>query len=232
MRGEIRIAPSLLAADFSRLDREIKSAESGGADLLHVDVMDGHFVPNITIGPFIVEAITRVASVPLDVHLMITEPAKFAPVFIDAGANSIVFHIEADSDPAGLIDMIRSRGAKAGIALSPETPVTAIDRIRTEVDQVVVMTVHPGFGGQKLIPECVEKVRRLAAVLPEQVDIEVDGGIGEETIAETAAAGANLFVAGTAIFRTADRAGAIATLRRLARAAYARPGNTSPSPRN
>jgi len=227
MPGRIQIAPSLLAADFSKLDREIKSAESAGADLLHVDIMDGHFVPNITIGPFVVEAITRVASAPLDVHLMITDPAKYASAFIDAGADSIAFHVEVAPDPQGLINMIRARRVKVGIAISPETDIAAIDGISSQVDRVMVMTVHPGFGGQKLIPECVGKVRRLASLLPAHVDIEVDGGISEATIAETAEAGANIFVAGTAIFGRDDRAGAIATLRRLAAAAYSRPGSTT-----
>jgi len=222
MHGPILIAPSLLAADFTRLDREIESAESAGADLLHVDIMDGHFVPNITIGPFIVEAITRVASIPLDVHLMIADPAKYAPAFIDAGADFIAFHIEVVPDPVPLIGMLRARGVEVGIAISPETDVAAIDAVAGQVDRVMVMTVHPGFGGQTLIPECVAKVRRLAELLPEHVDIEVDGGISETTIAETAEAGANIFVAGTAVFRKADRAAAIATLRRLAADARSR----------
>ena len=218
MQKKIKVAPSLLAADFSRLGREIESVESAGADLLHVDVMDGHFVPNITIGPFIVEAIKRVATLPLDVHLMITDPEKYAKTFIDAGADSISFHVEVLPEPHALIEMIHGCGLKAGIAISPQTPVEAVSRLLDAVDQVVVMTVHPGFGGQDLIPECVEKVRRLAETAPDK-DIEVDGGINAATIQTVAAAGASVFVAGTAVFGHDDRAEAIAALRSLAAAA-------------
>jgi len=168
--------PSLLSADFAKLDREIKSAEDAGADLLHVDVMDGHFVPNITIGPLIVEAISRSATLPLDVHLMISEPEKYAKQFIDAGSNSLNFHVETVADPQKLIQFLRSRGVKAGIALNPETPVDIAAGYAAKIDQFLVMTVHPGFGGQQLIPECVEKIRRLAKIAPDSVDIEVDGG--------------------------------------------------------
>ena len=222
----ILIAPSLLAADFSQLDREIKSAEDGGADLLHVDVMDGHFVPNITIGPFIVEAIKRVATTPLDVHLMIADPQAFLQRFIDAGADGIDFHIETVSQPKAMIDTIHAHRRTAGVAISPETPIDAIKAVIGSVDRVMVMTVRPGFGGQALIPECVEKVRQLARILPDNVDIDVDGGINEATIAETAQAGANLFVAGTAVFGHQDRLQAIANLRRLAQAAYGRRTNS------
>jgi len=221
MHGRIKIAPSLLAADFSRLGREIEEAESAGADLLHVDVMDGHFVPNITIGPFIVEAIKRAATVPLDVHLMITDPDKFAKAFIDAGADSIDFHIEVSPEPERLIETIHGRGLRAGIAISPETPVDAIAGLLDAVDQVMVMTVEPGFGGQGLIPECVRKVRRLAELSPD-MDIFVDGGINTETVATVAEAGANTFVAGTAIFGEKDRSRAAASLRALAEEAYRR----------
>jgi len=228
MHSPIRIAPSLLAADFSRLDREIKSAEDAGADWLHVDVMDGHFVPNITVGPFIVEAIKRVASVPLDVHLMISDPAKFLDRFIDAGSDSINFHLETVSDARELIARIHSHGRKAGVAISPETPADSIRPVVEMVEQVMVMTVHPGFGGQQLLPECVEKVRQLARELPSHVDIAVDGGITDVTIAQAAAAGANVFVAGTAIFGLSDRNRAVATLRRLAEGAWSRKSvNTS-----
>jgi len=222
MHNGIRIAPSLLAADFTRLDREIREAESAGADLLHVDVMDGHFVPNITIGPFVVEAIKRTATLPLDVHLMISDPVKFVRAFIDAGADSIDFHIEVVPEPRELIETVHDHGLKIGVALSPETPVDAISNILGAVDQVMVMTVHPGFGGQGLIPECVEKVRRVAELAPD-MDILVDGGINATTISAVAAAGANVFVAGTAVFGKEDRAAAVATLRSLAEKAFQRP---------
>jgi len=222
MQSRIRIAPSLLAADFSRLDREIREVESAGADLLHVDVMDGHFVPNITIGPFVVEAIKRAATLPLDVHLMITDPLKFVRAFIDAGADSIDFHIEAAPEPRRLIETIRRHALKVGAAISPETPADAVAGVLDAVDQVMVMTVHPGFGGQGLIPGCVEKVRRVAELAP-GMDILVDGGINATTIPTVAAAGANVFVAGTAIFGEEDRAAAVAALRSLAEQALQRP---------
>ena len=222
MHNRIRIAPSLLAADFTRLDREIREAESAGADLLHVDVMDGHFVPNITIGPFVVEAIKRTATLPLDVHLMISDPVKFVRAFIDAGADSIDFHIEVVPEPRELIETVRDHGLKIGVAVRPETPVDAISNILSAVDQVMVMTVHPGFGGQGLIPECVEKVRRVAELAPD-MDIMVDGGINATTISAVAAAGANVFVAGTAIFGEEGRAAAVATLRSLAKKVFQRP---------
>ena len=219
MPRRILIAPSLLSADFSRLDREIASVEAGGADLLHVDVMDGHFVPNITIGPFIVEAIKRVSTLPLDVHLMITDPEKYLDRFIDAGSDWIDFHVETVAEPMALIERLHSRGVKAGISINPETEIGAIEPVIASVDQVMVMMVNPGFGGQKLIPECVEKVRALAGKLAQRVNIEVDGGTSDETVGETAGAGANVFVAGTAIFGRPDRAAAIARMRGLAEAA-------------
>jgi len=221
MQRSIRLAPSLLSADFSRLDREIESVQEAGADLLHIDVMDGHFVPNITIGPFIVEAIKRAARIPLDVHLMISEPAKFVRQFLDAGADSLNFHIETAPHPQAIIEKIRKHGAKAGLVLSPETPAeTLLDHLGS-VDQVLVMTVNPGFGGQKLIPECVEKVRTIARAAP-GLEIEVDGGINIDTVPEVVSAGANVLVAGSAIFGKEDRAAAIAAMRRAAATALAR----------
>jgi len=213
MRRTIRLAPSLLSADFSRLDREIRSVEQAGADLLHVDVMDGHFVPNITIGPFIVEAIKRASTVPLDVHLMISEPAKFLRQFINAGADSLSFHVEVAEPPEPLIDEIRGAGLKAGLALNPETPADALLGLLEAVDHVLVMTVHPGFGGQTLIPECIEKVRRIANAAPD-MEIEVDGGINLGTVPEVVGAGALVLVAGSAIFGQDDRTAAIAAMRR------------------
>jgi len=221
MQRRIRLAPSLLSADFSRLDREIDSVQEAGADLLHIDVMDGHFVPNITIGPFIVEAIKRASRIPLDVHLMISEPGKFIRQFLDAGADSLNFHIETAPQPHAIIEEIRKRGAKAGLVLSPETPADTLLGLLDSVDQVLVMTVNPGFGGQKLIPECVEKVRTIAQAAP-GLEIEVDGGINIDTVPEVVGAGANVLVAGSAIFGEEDRTAAIAAMRRAAAAELAR----------
>lgn len=221
MKSRIKIAPSLLAADFSRLDREIESVEAAGADFLHVDVMDGHFVPNITIGPFIVEAIKRAATLPLDVHLMITDPGRYVDAFANAGADAIDFHIEVVPEPGALIEAIRGHGLKAGIVISPETPADAIMGVLGAVDQAMVMTVHPGFGGQELITECVEKARRISEADP-GLDLLVDGGVNESTIPAAAAGGANVFVAGSAVFGKEDRSQAIRRLRSLAEEAYQR----------
>jgi len=212
----ICIAPSILAADFSRLAEELESIERGGADWVHVDVMDGRFVPNITIGPFIVEAVRRATSLPLDVHLMIVEPERYVEDFVRAGANCVGIHVEACPHLHRSVAQIREAGARACVALNPGTPAQAVEAVLGDIDQVLVMTVNPGFGGQKFIESTLAKVETLRAWVDSRgldVRIEVDGGIGSETIGRAAAAGADVFVAGTAVFGAEDRAAAIAELR-------------------
>ncbi len=212
----IRIAPSILAADFSRLAEELESIELGGADWVHVDVMDGRFVPNITIGPLIVEAVRRVTSLPLDVHLMIVEPERYVEDFVRAGAACVGIHVEACPHLHRSVAQIREAGARACVALNPGTPVQAVETVLADIDQVLVMTVNPGFGGQKFIESTLSKVETLRAWIDSRgldVRIEVDGGIGSETIGRAAAAGADVFVAGTAVFGAEDRTAAIAELR-------------------
>ena len=212
----ILIAPSILAADFSHLAEELESIEQGGADWVHVDVMDGRFVPNITIGPFIVEAVRRATSLPLDVHLMIIEPERYVEDFVRAGANTVGIHVEACPHLHRSVAQIREAGARACVALNPGTPAQAVESVLGDVDQVLVMTVNPGFGGQKFIESTLAKIETLRAWVDSRgldVRIEVDGGIGSETLGRAAAAGADVFVAGTAVFGTEDRAAAITELR-------------------
>jgi len=213
----IKIAPSILAADFSRLSDEIHRAEQAGADLLHIDVMDGHFVPNLTLGPFIVEAIKRVASIPLDVHLMIEEPHKFISRFASAGADIITFHLEVSSDPIALAEAIRKLKVRAGVSLSPPTPPEPYVEAVRRVDNVLVMTVNPGFGGQKFIEETLPKIRSLRRMLGPEADLQVDGGIDGDTVVKVASAGANSIVAGTYLFGSADMSAKVALLRKKAR---------------
>ncbi|MBL0388832.1 ribulose-phosphate 3-epimerase [Tumebacillus sp. ITR2] len=214
---DTRIAPSILSADFSKLGEEIASVEAGGADWLHVDVMDGHFVPNITIGPLVVEAIKPHTKLPLDCHLMITNPDTYIPAFAKAGADVITVHVEACPHLHRTLQLIRSLGVKAGVALNPHTPLAMIENVLTELDMVLLMTVNPGFGGQKFIENVVPKIKDLRQSLDTQdlqhVEIEVDGGINEETSRLVRAAGANVLVAGNAIYNAPDRADAIRRIR-------------------
>ncbi|MBK8978113.1 MAG: ribulose-phosphate 3-epimerase [Planctomycetes bacterium] len=216
----IRIAPSLLAADFARLADEIARVEAAGADWLHVDVMDGHFVPNLTIGPPVVRAIARVATKPLDVHLMITDPWGYAGPFLDAGANVLTVHLEVArhrvDDTRRLFELIHARGARAGIALNPDHGVDDLVPFLDHVDLALVMSVFPGFGGQSFISDVLGGVRRLRDEFGFRGEIEMDGGIGPDTVARCAAAGANVLVAGTAVFGADDLPARIAALRRLA----------------
>jgi len=208
----LKIAPSLLAADFSRLASEIEKVEKAGADLLHVDVMDGHFVPNLTIGPVMVKAIRALSSLPLDVHLMITDPEKYLEHFAKVGSNILTIHVEATKGKTGtLLSRIKEMGLRAGLALSPDTPLSAAKEHLSKTDMVLLMTVHPGFGGQKFIPDVLQKVEELRKNYAG--DIEVDGGIDSQTGKLAVAKGANVLVSGTYIFRSEDPQAAIRALR-------------------
>ncbi|QAT88086.1 ribulose-phosphate 3-epimerase [Corallococcus coralloides] len=217
MTRPVRISPSLLSSDFSRLGEEVRAIEAAGADWIHVDVMDGRFVPNLTLGPVIVEAIKRVATKPLDVHLMIVEPEKYVDAFVKAGADVLTVHQEASPHLHRTLQHIRHAGAKPAVVLNPGTPLSAIEDVLGDVDMVLVMSVNPGFGGQSFIESTVDKVRRLRAMLDARglkgVDIEVDGGINAETAKRVVAAGATVLVAGSYVFGAKDRAEAIRSLR-------------------
>jgi ribulose-phosphate 3-epimerase len=212
----IKIAPSILSADFAKLGEEIKDVENGGADYIHVDVMDGHFVPNITIGPLIVDAIRPITTLPLDVHLMIENPDQYIPAFAEAGADYLTVHVEACSHLHRTIQLIKSHGVKAGVVLNPATPVDTIKHIIDDIDLVLLMTVNPGFGGQKFIPSVLAKIGEVAQMVRERnldVEIEVDGGVNEETARLCVEAGANVLVAGSAIYNQSDRKAAIEKIR-------------------
>jgi len=213
----IRIAPSLLSADFARLADEVRSVEDAGADWLHLDVMDGHFVPNLTFGPFVVAAIKKCASRPLDVHLMITDPWRYADAFLDAGSDVLTFHIEVEKngDVGALLDRIRKRGKRAGLSVQPDTPVESLVPFFDRLDLVLVMSVFAGFGGQKFMADVLPKVAQLR-LLGYQGEVSMDGGISATTIGPSARAGTNVFVAGTAVFGAADRRTRIADLREQA----------------
>jgi len=212
----LRIAPSILASDFSRLGEEIRAVEAAGADWIHIDVMDGHFVPNLTIGPGIVEAVRRCTDLPLDVHLMIETPDRYVGDFVSAGADTIGVHVEACPHLHRSIQTIKEAGVRACAVINPATPASAVEPILADVDQVLVMTVNPGFGGQKFIRSALSAVKQIRGWIQERdldVDVEVDGGITADTIGEAAQAGANAFVAGTAVFGTDDYKAAIEALR-------------------
>ncbi|MBA2874036.1 ribulose-phosphate 3-epimerase [Thermaerobacillus caldiproteolyticus] len=212
----VKIAPSILSANFARLGEEIRDVEQGGADYIHVDVMDGHFVPNITIGPLIVEAIRPITQLPLDVHLMIEQPDRYIPTFAKAGADYLSVHVEACPHLHRTIHLIKECGVKAGVVLNPHTPVAMIEHIIDDVDLVLLMTVNPGFGGQKFIPSVLPKIKRVAELAQERgldIEIEVDGGVNVETARLCIEAGANVLVAGSAIYNERDRAAAIRAIR-------------------
>lgn len=216
--GKKRIAPSILSADFARLGEEIQAVERAGADWIHIDVMDGHFVPNITIGPLVVEAAKRVTSLPLDVHLMIEKPDRYIDDFAQAGADLIAVQAESCVHLDRTVQMIAERGVRPGVVLNPSTPLSAIDWVLEAVDFVMLMSVNPGFGGQKFIPYILEKTRELRRTVESRgltTLIEIDGGINEKTIGSASEAGADVFVAGSAIFGSDDYGRTISTFRQL-----------------
>jgi ribulose-phosphate 3-epimerase len=199
----VKIAASILAADFARLGAHVREAEEAGVDWIHFDVMDGHFVPNITIGPLVLRALRRRTSLPLDVHLMITEPDRYLAEFVEAGADRLTVHVEACDHMHRTLHHIRELGAKPGVTLNPATPLSTLEEILPLVDLVLVMSVNPGFGGQSYIPGSTSKIAQLRAMLDEigsKAEIEVDGGINPDTVAEVVGAGATVLVAGTAVF--------------------------------
>ena len=215
----IRIAPSILSANFAALGEDIRKVEEAGAHVLHVDVMDGHFVPNITIGPPVVQSIRKITKLPLDVHLMISDPDKFIPAFVDAGAAILTVHTEATVHLDRTLNFIRSQNVLAGVSINPATPVSAIEHALALADVLLVMTVNPGFGGQKFIPYTVEKVRRARQIINERnfrCVIEVDGGIDMSTVPTVVQAGAEVLVAGSAIFHAPDPARKVKELLEIA----------------
>ncbi|WP_028583547.1 ribulose-phosphate 3-epimerase [Desulfogranum mediterraneum] len=215
----LMIAPSILSADFSRLGEEVRAVEAAGADVIHVDVMDGHFVPNITMGPLVVKAVRGLTKLPIDVHLMISNPDQYLEAFSDAGADWLTVHVETCPHLHRTLGAIRELGKKAGAVLNPATSLASLDYVLAEVDLVMLMSVNPGFGGQSFIESSLDKIARLRAMLDEvnpEAGIEVDGGVAPDTIARVAAAGANIFVAGSAIYGQADYAKVIAALKEAA----------------
>jgi ribulose-phosphate 3-epimerase len=215
----IKIAPSILSADFSRLKDEIQAVEAAGADWLHVDVMDGHFVPNITIGPVVVEWVRKVTNIPLDVHLMITDPDKYAPEFIKAGADWVSIHPETSPNPNESLKKIRELGAKASVVVNPDVPLSRVGGCFVDADMVLIMSVFPGFGGQAFIPDVVPKIRELRALVDQRnlpVLIEIDGGIKADNIGVVVRAGAEVIVSGSGIFKTSDYGATIREMRQAA----------------
>jgi ribulose-phosphate 3-epimerase len=209
------ILPSMLLCDFGNLEKEVERLRAAEVEALHLDVMDGHFVDNLTYGLPIVSAFRRLTDLPLDVHLMISEPGKYIEPFLDAGADSLTIHIEAEPEPGPLLKRMRQLGSGVGLALNPQTPVSRVEPYLADCDLILVMSVEPGFGGQKFEPVALEKLRHLRRVAPQALLLEIDGGVNETTIAGCAAAGAQMFVTGSAIFKHSDYAESVARLSRL-----------------
>lgn len=214
---DIKISPSMLASDYANLESELKKCENGGADFIHLDVMDGHFVPNISIGAPVIKAMKAVCSVPFDVHLMISDPIKYIDDFVDAGADIITFHTECDSDIGKTIDKILASGCKAALAVKPNTPIDEVYPYLDKLSMVLVMTVEPGFGGQSFMESTMPKIVKLREKCPD-LDIQVDGGINTETVKIAGRAGANVFVAGSAVFKSENPAETIMILKKNAEA--------------
>ena len=215
----VRILPSILSADFARLGEDIATVERGGAQMLHVDIMDGHFVPNLTMGPPVVQSIRKVTKLVLDVHLMLTDPDTYAPIFIEAGADQVSVHYEAARHLDRTIHLIQGLGAKAGVVLNPATPVSVLEDILPVVDFVLIMSVNPGFGGQKFIPNSLNKIRRLAELRRERglnFAIEIDGGVNHGNLREIVQAGCNWMVAGSHVFGSADPAATVKEMQQIA----------------
>lgn len=210
----VKIAPSILSADFSRLKDEIEAVEAAGADWLHVDVMDGHFVPNITIGPVVVEWVRKVTKIPVDVHLMITDPDKYAPEFIKAGADWVSIHPDTCVNPNATLEKIRKLGAKASIAVNPDVPLSKVEKCFSDIDMVLMMTVFPGFGGQAFIPDVLPKIAGVRKRLDQSIPVEVDGGIKTDNIERVVKAGGEVIVSGSGIFKTPDYAETIRQMRK------------------
>jgi ribulose-phosphate 3-epimerase len=218
MKNDRKIAPSILSANFACLEGEVKKVEKAGADLIHVDVMDGHFVPNITIGPIVVKAIRPITKLPLDVHLMIENPEKYINSFIDAGADYLTVHVEACIHLHRILQAIRERKIRAGVALNPHTPLSSIEDVLPNLDLILIMSVNPGFGGQKFIPQSIDKLQRVQKLLKERgmehIQVEVDGGVKLDNIKKIAQAGAEILVSGSGIYKTSDPAETIRAMKK------------------
>jgi ribulose-phosphate 3-epimerase len=219
MPNKYKIAPSILSANFAKLEEEIKNIEAGGADLIHVDVMDGHFVPNLTIGPIIVQAIRPITNLPLDVHMMIEKPERYIDAFADAGSDNLTVQVEASVHLHRTLQAIRAKGMKAGVALNPHTPISSIEEVLPDLDLILIMSVNPGFGGQKFIPQAIRKLQRTRDLIDrtnnKHIEIEVDGGVKMDNIKEIAQAGAEIFVSGSGIFKTPNPAETVAAMKTL-----------------
>ncbi len=214
-KKSVKVAPSILAADFSRLEEQIRSVEAGSADWIHIDVMDGHFVPNLTFGPIMLSAINRITELPLDVHLMIDDAGFFLEDFVKAGADNIIVHYEAVVHLNNIVTRIKALGVRAGVAINPSTPTEVLKDIIEDVDQILLMSVNPGFGGQRFIDSAYRRLREIHSILPKgkQVEVEVDGGVGPENAAKLVEAGASVLIAGTSVFKSNDIPAAVKRLR-------------------